>query len=487
MRLGDRLGVDVETASQTFYATLLAHVGCTADAEIGAEIFGTNTATHILPTLFGSRTEMLVAILRTLPDPGSSPVARTAQIARRLPKAAAHNRVHLATVCEVGQMLTRRLGLPTSVQQLFAHITERWDGKGFPGRAKREEIPLPMRITHVARDATLQLTLGGIERAATVVQARAGGAFDPAIAALLADEAHELMAPEGDGSAWDLVLNGEPSPRLVLEGESIDRALAAIGDFADLASPYLVGHSAGVAHLAAEAARRRGLRPEKVITVRRSAFVHDVGRVAVPARIWQKPTPLTTDEWERVRLHAYHSERILARSPFLAALTPATFHHERLDGSGYHRGARGPAIEPCSRLLAVADAYHAMTEPRPHRAPHSPEHAASILSDEAGAGRLDGDAVAAVLDAAGHPVPRIERPAGLTEREAEVIGLVARGLQTKQVARALGISSKTADRHIQNAYGKIGVSTRAAAALFAMEHGLATWGELPISRTADRS
>jgi DNA-binding NarL/FixJ family response regulator len=103
------------------------------------------------------------------------------------------------------------------------------------------------------------------------------------------------------------------------------------------------------------------------------------------------------------------------------------------------------------------------------------------LGREAGAGRYDADAVAAVLDAAGQPVPRIERPAGLTDREAEVVGLLARGLQTKQVGRSLGISTKTADRHVQNAYRKIGVSTRAAAAVFAMEHGLATWGELPIS------
>jgi HD-GYP domain-containing protein (c-di-GMP phosphodiesterase class II) len=320
------------------------------------------------------------------------------------------------------------------------------------------------------------------------VRARAGGAFDPAIAGVLADEAPELMAPDGGGSAWDLVLDLEPLPRLVLEDQSIDRALAAIGDFADLASPYLVGHSAGVAHLAADAAERRGSRSHEAITLRRSAFVHDVGRVAVPARIWLKPGPLTTDEWERVRLHAYHSERILARSPFLTALAPvATFHHERLDGSGYHRGARAAALEPCSRLLAAADAYHAMTEPRPHRTALSPEQAARILSEDAGAGRLDADAVAAVLDAAGHRVPRIERPAGLTEREVEVIGLLARGLQTKQVARTLGISTKTADRHVQNAYGKIGVSTRAAAALFAMEHGLATWGELPISRTVGGS
>jgi DNA-binding NarL/FixJ family response regulator len=92
---------------------------------------------------------------------------------------------------------------------------------------------------------------------------------------------------------------------------------------------------------------------------------------------------------------------------------------------------------------------------------------------------VDPDLVAAVFDASGQPVEHIERPAGLTDREAEVLRLLARGLQTKQIAATLGISPKTADRHIQNVYGKIGVSSRAAATLFAMEHGLMAWGELP--------
>jgi HD-GYP domain-containing protein (c-di-GMP phosphodiesterase class II) len=224
------------------------------------------------------------------------------------------------------------------------------------------------------------------------------------------------------------------------------------------------------------------------VQVSRAALVHDLGRVAVPVRIWQQAAPLTPDDWERVRLHAYYSERVLTRSPFLAALAVvASYHHERLDGSGYHRGTAATELTPPARLLATADAYHAMTEPRPHRAAYSPAQAAETLGQEARAGRLDPDAVTAVLEAAGQRVPRIGRPAGLTEREAEVVALLARGLQTKQVARRLGISVKTADHHVQNAYAKIGVSTRAAAALFAMQHGLTSWGELPIGRTRDRS
>jgi HD-GYP domain-containing protein (c-di-GMP phosphodiesterase class II) len=261
-----------------------------------------------------------------------------------------------------------------------------------------------------------------------------------------------------------------------------------MGAFADLISPYLAGHSAGVAELASAAAERCRLDEAAAIAVRRAALVHDLGRVAVGARTWQKSQPLTADEWEQVRLHPYHTERVLSRSPFLFALAPiAGAHHERLDASGYHRGSAGAALSMPARLLAAADAYHAMREPRPHREPIGPGPAAEILGQEASAGRLDADAVTAVLEAAGQPVPRIERPAGLTEREAQVVGMLARGLQTKQVARTLGISVKTADRHVQNAYRKIGVSTRAAATVFAMEHGLIAWGELPIARPAPRA
>ena len=209
-----------------------------------------------------------------------------------------------------------------------------------------------------------------------------------------------------------------------------------------------------------------------------------MGRVAIATRIWNVPRPLEVDEWEQVRLHTYHTERILSRSPFLARLAKvACSDHERLGGSGYHRGTPASALGRSARLLAAVDAYHAMTEPRPHRPPQAPGHAAQALSNDASQGLFDADAASAVLEAAGQGVTRINRPAGLTDREAQVVGLLARGLQTKQVAAVLGISAKTADRHIQNAYAKLGVSTCAAATLLAIEHGLLALGEFPISPT----
>ena len=167
-------------------------------------------------------------------------------------------------------MLTDRLGLPPSVRDLFAALTERWDGKGDPGRLKGDGIPLALRIIHVARDAAFQRLLGGDSYAAGVVQSRAGGAFDPAIAALFAAEATDIMALNDETSSWDAVLRVEPLPWLILDAGAVDRALGAMGDFADLASPYLVGHAAGVSELAAAAAQHVHLSTADVVMIRRA-------------------------------------------------------------------------------------------------------------------------------------------------------------------------------------------------------------------------
>ena len=488
MRLADKLGIDRQRASQTYYGCLLSHAGCTTEAHVAAEVFGASLTTTFNPVMYGSGREVLTGLLRALPDPGSPALVRAAQTARRLPRMAREQRPALTAACEVAGMLADQVGAPPSVPGLLAHLTERWDGKGPLRRAKGEQIPLPMRIVHVATDAAFQRLLGGVDHAVRLVRERAGHAFDPEIAACLDEAGGEILALDEGASVWEQVLALEPDPPLLLEAGAIDRALAAMGNFADLTSPYLAGHTAGVAQLAAVAAQHCRIDAVATTAIRRAGLVHDLLRVAAHPRIWQKPAPLSVDEWEQVRLHPYHTERVLSRSAFLATLAPiASAHHERLDGSGYHRGSVGAALTMPARVLAAADAYHAMTEPRPHRQALEPEQAAQTLGQEASVGRLDPDAVAAVLKAAGQRVPRLERPAGLTEREAEVIGMLARGLQTKQVARALGISIKTADRHIQNAYGKLGVSTRAAAALFAMEHGLVAWGELPMGRPKARS
>ena len=474
MRLADLMDVDPETASQTYYASLLMYSGCTTDVDVAYRIFAGSRTENFTPVQMGSPAQAVAGMIRSLP-PADAPLPRRMfETTRRLVPAARFIKPHVTAICEVAETMARRLGMPPEVSELFVYLTEHWDGNGLLKRAKGDEIPMPLRIAHVARDAAYQRIVGGDAHAVDTTRRRAGHGFDPAVAERFVEAAPEIMAAaEAPDSAWEATLAAEPRPWLTLEGDEMDGALAAIGDFADLASPYFSGHSSGVAELAAAAARVCGFDPPQVVLIRRAAFVHDVGRAAIDPRIWQKPSALTADEWEQVRLHPYYTERVVSPSRVLSSLTEiACAHHERLDGSGYHRRLSAASLAAGARLLAVADAFHAMRQPRPRRGALGAEEAAALLAREAREGRQDAEMVAAVVEAAGQPTPALERPAGLTEREAQVVGLVARGLLTKQVARRLGISVKTADRHIQNAYRKIGVSTRAAATMFAMEHGL---------------
>lgn len=481
MRLADELGVDRGVAVDTYYVSLLSHAGCTTDVHVMADVLGGSLTEHLNPVQYGPAGQMVAGVLRAVPDPGALGVTRAFQIARRLPRVLRTVRGSIAAHCEVAGILAVQTGAPASVPKSLDFVAERWDGQSPLRRGAGEEIPLPMRILHVAAEATLQRHLAGVEAAARLVGERAGRGLDPHLAERLHDRADVILG-DVPVAAWDEVMSLEPEPCRVLGGNDLDEALAAMGRFADLVSPYRSGHSAGVSVLAEGAAARCGLDPREVRLTGWAGAVHDLGAVAVPAAVWAKPEPLSAHDWEQVRLHPYHTQRVLSPAPALSGLADAAgSHHERLDGSGYHRGSRAVDLSMPARLLAAADAFHTSCEPRPGRGARSPEQAAEELAVEANGGRLDPDAVVAVIEAAGQRPPSVQRPAGLTAREVEVVALLARGMLTKQVASSLGIARKTADRHVQNAYQKMGVSSRAAATLFAMEHGLVTWGEGPIA------
>lgn len=473
MRLCDALGVDSETSTQAFYAALLIHVGCTVDAEVGIRVFKASMTDTALHLTHGRPLESTLGALSAIPDPDAPLPIRAGQLMVGLPRAARFRKPHFTALCEVAEMISEQMGLPESIQGLFPYLTERWDGRSNLRRAQREEIPLALRIAQLGRDATYQRLLGGDSHAVERIRTRGGHAFDPQIADTFVDNAPAILQEPTDGSLWDRVLASEPPPWLSLEGEGIDRATAGIGGFSDLASPFLSGHARAVGDLAHDAALLAGFDKSNATAIRRAGHLMDVGKVSVHPNIWANEGPLRAHEWEQVRLHPYQTERIFAHSTLLASLAAmAGTHHERLDGSGYHRGIGAASLTRECRLLAAADAFRSKTEPRAYRPALSTERAALVVSDKAGAGKLDAEMVAAVVEAAGLEPPEIARPAGLTKREAEVIGHLARGMQTKQMARALGISIKTADHHIQSAYRKIGVSTRAAATLFATERGL---------------
>jgi HD-GYP domain-containing protein (c-di-GMP phosphodiesterase class II) len=309
---------------------------------------------------------------------------------------------------------------------------------------------------------------GGEALALESLQRRAGGEFDPAVARTLLEAREEILAPARAAAPLAALLDAEARPhRTVDDPRAVAQVLA---DFADLKSTFTLGHSRQVAALARRAAQSLGLTAPEVEMVELAGWVHDLGRVSVSNAIWDKPGPLDSGEWEKVRAHPHFTERVLRAAPPLTEVGRlAAADHERMDGAGYPHGG---VPSGAARILAAADLVQALLERRPHRPAHSPEQAARIAVEEARSGRLDRAAVNAVLEAAGESRVRAEAPRGLTERELEVLRLLARGQVDKEIAAALGISHRTVHHHNQSIFGKLEVSTRGAAALFAIEEGL---------------
>ncbi|MGH3117240.1 MAG: HD domain-containing phosphohydrolase [Gaiellales bacterium] len=470
--VAEAMGVGPDDVRTVHQFALLRFLGCTSDAAETAVAVGGDERTYnaaMAPVLMGSGREIMGRHMRSVAH-GRPLTRRVGLVARGLADPKAGDR-SLATHCEVGAMLAGRLGLDQTVVDALSHAYERWDGKGWPARLTGEAIPPAVRVVVVARDADLAATLGGDPRG--WMSERSGRAYDPAVVEAFERVGPDVVSQLDGGDEWEAALACEPEPVTIVGPDTLDAALSAFADFADLKSPWIRGHSRRVAALAEEAGRLAGLDDEECDGLRRAGFVHDLGRVGVENGIWDKPGPLTTSEWERVRLHVYYTERILVRCSSLAShVQPAWSHHERVDGSGYHRSLSAEALSRGDRILAAADVFAALTADRPHRLARADDEAARVL--EAESDGLDGDAVACVLAAAGRRVaPSPPRwPADLTDREVEVLRLIARGRSNREVAERLFISPKTVGRHVENLYTKIGVSSRAAAAVFAMEHRL---------------
>jgi HD-GYP domain-containing protein (c-di-GMP phosphodiesterase class II) len=473
LRMAQAMNLSEDEQVTVFYTGVLHFAGCTAESEIDAQFFGDELIARpqMLATMMGSRRELIAMAMRVA-HAESAPMTRATQMAKSAFGGVAEFRKWAASHCDVARVLGARMGFSEQIQTALRHLYERWDGKGMPGDLRGDQIPLAVRLMQVAQDADIT-GRHGPDVASKVLKERAGSGLDPEAVAVALALGDELFAGLEAPSIWDLALRLEPGRRPVVTEARLDACLSAVADFADLKSMWTIGHSRGVARLTAKAAAVAGLDAADAVLLRRAALVHDIGRVAVPVHVWANPGPLTRDQREQVRLHAYHSERVLDVSDGLRPLARlAGTHGERYDGSGYHRASKAGDLPLAAWLLCAADCYQAMREARAHRPRLPAAKAADELRKEAADGRLAAESVNAVLVAAGQPREPVPRPAGLSERECDVLGLVARGLATKQVARQLGISPKTCDHHIQSVYSKAGVSTRAGATLFALEHGL---------------
>lgn len=474
MRLGERLGLDGDDVATLYDVSVLTYVGCPVYGNEAAHMFGDDIAfrADAVEVDLAGFSAMLFLLRRA--GSGTSPVNRARQATMLMASGARGMVQQMANHCSAAGELADRLGLSAAVRAGIEQSYARWDGRGVPAGLSGDGLALSARISHVAEACEVFHRTQGVDAAVEMVRSRKGSHFDPEIVTAVESDPRALF----DGLEIDTVeevLDAEPVGRPRLTDEQLDHALEAVGDFIDLRCPYFAGHSRGTADLVTAAAAALGVSPVESMVVRRAALIHDVGRFGVPGGVWDKPGRLSNSERERMRMHAYYVERIFSRpEPLRRIGALAATHHERLDGGGYHRGVGGTMLSLPARILAAADAYHAMTQSRPHRGPLAGSDAANELRREVSEGRLDPAAADAVLGAAGHAVSRARRggPDGLTAREGDVLRLLVQGLPNKGIARQLGITPKTVGNHVERIYTKLGVSNRAGAAMRAMEHGL---------------
>jgi len=452
MWLADVAGLDTDDRQAVFYLSLLRFVGCTATASEMAAALGDEVAVSAAFATVDPRDLRSVVGTAAGLVGGAGP-RRALGVARFMLAAPPVIREHEVTSCEVARLFAERIGLPERVRAGLGQVFERYDGHGHPGTAAGANIFLPVRLEQVANAIELDVDIAG----------RAGSMLDPQLVRLALDNG---PPPAGDLDI-DAVLAAEPEPWLTYDDDGLDRALAAIADVVDLKSIWFRGHSTRVAARAFSAAEAAGLSPAEAQLLRRAGWLHDLGRVAVSSSVWDKPGALSLAQWEQVRLHPYVTDRVVRRCGGLAAVAAvAGAHHERADGSGYHRGT---SPDRMGALLAAADVYTALGEDRPHRGALAIAERADVLRAE----QLPPWAVDAVLASTSTnrtTVAPAVQP--LTDRERDVLALIARGATNRAAATALGISAKTVNAHLEHIFAKLGVSTRGAAAFAALSAGL---------------
>jgi HD-GYP domain-containing protein (c-di-GMP phosphodiesterase class II)/DNA-binding CsgD family transcriptional regulator len=486
MAIANQLNLSPEEKATVYYSELLMDAGCTswagymATAIMGDEIgarrdFYFNRNDRNLLDVLGWLQQYMAA--------GAPTHIRARRILDFSVHGKAFTREALQNTAEVARHFADRLGMPDEVQSTLWSVFEQWDGKG-PNRARGDAIPIASRIVFVTSLLEAFYTTGGRTAALRVARARRGTAFDPLLveAFLALSQDRAFWEAFEEDRVWETVLSMEPlSPYRFLPAEQLADVAMAFADFADLKSFYAAGHSRRVGDLAARIACRM-LGESEAETVRLAGLTHDLGLVAVPSFVLHKSQEdLTAAEREQLRLHPYHAERILARIPAFRAVIPLVgAHQERVDGQGYYRGLTGSQIPLGARILAVANRYDELTQGLPGHPPLDSGSALERLYADAGKAyaqdcaraleeelRADGTAKAGARGSR-----QRQWPGGLTSREVELLRLLAGGLSRREVATQLFLSEHTVRHHLEHIYDKIGVHTRVAATLFAVEHDL---------------
>ncbi|MBN1450363.1 MAG: HD domain-containing protein, partial [Anaerolineales bacterium] len=460
LRLSDSEQVEL------YYSFLLMHSGCAALSLAMAPIIQGDELAAIgdITLRDDSSLREMLGWMRANVSPDAPLPTRILNLVRAL----LHNpdEGDVRGVCEVAVRVAQRLDMPPGVQNAVRYYLERWDGKG-PFGLRGDEIPLSARLLHMALKADACNTVHGRDAAETIALERKGKLFDPHVVDVFLSVARESNLWEilAKQDLWEVVLELEPdSPYRTIEETRLDDVALAAADFVDLKSPATVTHSRETAYFAECIARRLGLPESEITTIHRAALVHDLGHLALPSHILLNQDQLSEVDKEKLRLHPYYTERVLSRMPVLASIAAiAGMHHERLNGTGYYRGLSGDELPVSACILALADDFQERLQASRHHTTPDPQDVLKSMQPDIGP-LFSPDCYAALAEELGgtapQPRPRRDRPAGLTNREVEVLQHVAKGDTNRQIAQALVISERTVAHHLEHIYDKIGISSR---------------------------
>lgn len=480
LQLADALTLAEQEREAIFYGALLKDVACTVCSAGIAAFLPDEEQVSLADVILldpSSLSDMIGWLSRYLRLDAHFP-SRITKLLSFLAQCGPLVKETMRSHCEVAELFARQLGFPDPVQQTLRFQWERWDGKGMAYGLKGANIPKAARILHLAQVLDLMYRLGGPEATCVLAQEKRGSRFDPeGVDAFLAlTQQADFWSTFEERSTQEALLARRPATTAdrALEGQS-ERVCEVLGDFIDLKTRETWHHSRTVAEVAGKIGSYLGLDANELCKLRCAALVHDVGKVAVPTAILTKGEARSFSEWEAYRLHPYYTQRILERVKALQDLAPAAAgHHEWMNGQGYHRQLSGIQIPLHGRILAVANTYARLV----HQQEGQKDPAAVLRKMRSQVGtqfdRVCYDALAASVTGAddlGSTPLRSRKVGNLTEREVEVLCLLAQGQHTPQIAQTLNISKKTVEHHLAHIYNKIGVTCQTAAVVYAVQQG----------------
>lgn len=478
MTMAHELRLSTAQQAELYYSFLLMHSGCAALSLAMAPVIIGDELAAIGDITLRDETNLLEMLgwMRRNVSPDAPLPTRTLNLIRALLHGPGDGDVR--GVCEVAVRVAQRLDMPQGVQSAVRHYLDRWDGKG-PFGLRGSAIPLNARLLHLAVKVDACTAMHGHDAAETMALEQKGKIFGPQAVDVFLSIARQsnLWETLARPDLREVVLDLEPdSPyRYIGEAKLDDVALAA-ADFVDLKSPSTVNHSRETAYFAECIARRLNLPESEITTIRRAALVHDLGHLALPDHILLNQGQLSEVDKEKLRLHPYYTERVLSRVPALTSIAAiAGLHHERMNGTGYYRGLAGDALPVSACIVALADDFQERLGASSSRLDLDPKDVLKAMQPDVGP-LFSPDCFAALAEELGVAAPKPKRrgkwPAGLTDREVEVLRQVVKGDTNRQIAQELVISDRTVAHHLEHIYDKIGISSRAAAVFFAMEHEL---------------